>query len=194
MKRGCLSAVAALFLGALGLFAYTQLSAPRVDSVPLSQLPPEEQKVRRQEARQLEDQVSNIARAARAGEKKPFVLEVTDEQLNTLLQDRVDLSKFPIRDLRVGFEPGRVVAQGEVKYSGVSATATLVGNVTLENGQLIYITDSLQVMGVPAPAEWKEKLDKEVTKQLNVALKKAPGRVDEVRLESGKMIVSGQTD
>jgi hypothetical protein len=87
-----------------------------------------------------------------------------------------------------------VVAQGEVKFNGVEATATLAGTVLLENGRLSYKTESLQVAGLPTPSGWKKKLDASITEQLNLALKKAPGRVDTVRIEPGKMIVSGQTD
>jgi hypothetical protein len=170
------------------------LPAPRVsDSVPLAQLPVAEQARRRADAESLENQVRDIARSARAGESKAFSIEITQEQVNTLLQDRVDLSKFPVRNLRVGFEPGRVVAQGDVDYKGISAGATLAGTVTLQNGQLVYVTETLLVQGIPAPGDWKGKIDGPISEQLNRALANAPGTLEEVRIESGKMIVSGRT-
>lgn len=194
MRKGCLGVLALLLLACGGLWAWTQLSGPRLDRRPLAKLPVQEQQKRRVEARALEDQVRDIGRSAQAHEKKPFELEVTDQQLNTLLQDRLDTSKFPIRNLAVGFEPGRVVAQGDVKYNGFEATATLEGTVELRGGQLVYETDSLQIGGLPAPKKWKSQLDSQVTEQLNRALSRAPGRVESVRIEAGKMIVSGQTD
>lgn len=194
MRKGCLGVLALLLLGCGGFWAWTHLAGPRLDRTPLARLPAVEQQKRRTEARVLEDQVRDIGRSARAGEKKTFELEVTDEQLNTLLQERLDTSKFPIRNLAVGFEPGRVVAQGDVKYNGFEATATLEGTVELREGRLVYTTDSLQIGGLPAPKKWKSQLDSQVTAQLNRALSRAPGRVESVRIEAGKMIVSGQTD
>lgn len=194
MRKGCLGAIVGVLLLGAGLWTWTRLTAPRLDTVPLAKLPTRERQRRRGEARQLEDQVQDIGRSGRAHEKKPFALEVTDEQLNTLLQDRVDTSKFPLRNLRVGFEPGRVLAQGEVKYSGFQASATLEGSVRLESGRVLYTTDSLQIGGLPAPGSWKNKLDSQVTAQLNRALSQAPGRIESVQIEQGKMIVSGQTN
>lgn len=194
MRKGCLGAIVLLALLGAGLWAWTHLRGPRLDRVPLAKLPAQQQQQRRAEARRLEDQVRDIGRSSRAHEKKPFTLEVSDEQLNTLLQDRVDTSQFPVRNLTVGFEPGRVVAQGDVNYNGFQATATLEGTVKLDAGRLVYTTDSLQVGGLPAPGNWKSKLDSQVTAQLNRALSRAPGRVESVQIEAGKMIVSGQTD
>ena len=194
MKKGCLGALALLLLLPAGFWAWTHLAGPRLDRTPLAKLPAPEQQKRRVEARQLEDQVRDIGRSARSGEKKAFTLEVTDQQLNTLLQERLDTSKFPIRNLAVGFEPNRVVAQGDVKYNGFEATATLEGTVELREGRLAYTTDSLQVGGLPAPKKWKSQLDSQVSEQLNRALSNAPGRVEKVQIEAGKMIVSGQTD
>ncbi len=190
MKRGCVGALTGALLLGGGLWAWTHLSGPRLPEVPFAQLPAQEQARRRGEAQQLEGQVGAIASASRAHEKKPFRLEVSAEQLNTLLQDRVDLSKFPLRNLVVGFEPGRVVAQGEV----LGATGTLEGRVRLEGGRLIYETDSLQVRGFPVPGGWKSKLDKQVSAQLNSALSRAPGRVEDVQIEQDKLIVAGHTD
>ncbi len=194
MRRGCAGALAGALLLGGGLWAWSHLRGPHLSSVPFAKLPAQEQARRRGDAQQLEGQVSSIEQASRAHEKKPFALEISDEQLNTLLQDRLDLSKFPIRNLRVGFEPGRVVAQGEVNYKGFPATGTLEGRVRLQSGRLIYQTDSLQVMGVPLPGNWKGQLDKQVSAQLNSALKRAPGRIEDVQIEQNKLVVSGHTD
>jgi hypothetical protein len=182
-----------------GAWAWSAWNAPRLDNVPFKQLPRAEQQKRREDVQELSSQVREVERAAKAGEKKPFALEVTDEQLNTLLQDRIDLSKFPIRNLRVGFEPERIVAQGDVEYKGFTTKATIEGTVELHDGALVYKTESLEAgvlagAALPMPGNLKEKIDTQVNRQLARALKAAPGRIDEVRLEQGKMVVSGQTD
>jgi hypothetical protein len=192
-NRGCvLLLLSVAVLG--GWFAWSARRGPSVSTVPLSQLPPAQQQQRRVEARELETQVREVARAARQGEKKPFEIVVTNEQINTLLEDRLDTSQFPLRDLRVGFEPGEVVAQGQVNYKGLATTATLSGEVVLENGKIAFRTRSLSLSGIPAPSDWSDTLNKTVTQKLQEALAKAPGRLDSVRVEKGRMIVSGQTN
>src|SRR4028118_1424910 len=49
---------------------------------------------RRQATQKLEAQINELARAARRNERKPFSLQISEAQLNTLLQDRLDTSKF----------------------------------------------------------------------------------------------------
>ena len=184
-----------LLIAALGYGAWRVLTPPRVDpGVPLSQLPPAQRAQRREEAKQLETQVNEIVRQGREHRQKSFVLEISAAQLNTLLQDRVDTRKFPIRNLRIGLEPGQLLAQGEARVSGFSGTATLSGALTAQNGKLQFATQNLKIGGLSAPSSWQKKVDKSLTQRLNEALKDAPGRIDRVTIETDKMIVSGNSD
>jgi hypothetical protein len=194
LRTGC----ALLGLLAVGgvLYGVRQAQTPPSvgTSVPFKQLPAQEQQQKRVEAKRLEEQVEEIARSARNKEKKPFSLVVTADQLNTLLADRLDTSKFPLRDPRIGMEPERLLLQGNVLYKGFEAVVTLTGNVVAQNGDLVFQTENLQIGGLPAPGEWKEKAQREITKQLNSAVKKAPGRIERVQLEQDTMTISGVTD
>ncbi len=183
-----------LLIAALGYGAWRVLTPPRVDpGIPISQLPPAQQAQRREEAKQLETQVREIARAGRQNQQQPFTLEISAAQLNTLLQDRVDTRKFPIRNLRIGLEPGQLLAQGDAKVSGFSGTATLSGALTAQNGKLQFATQNLKIAGLSAPDKWQKKIAKSLTERLNDALKDAPGRIDAVTIETDKMIVSGNS-
>ncbi len=192
-KTGC-GLFVFLILAALGYGAWRVVTPPRVDpGAPISQLPPAQQQERREEAKQLETQIKNIARAGREHQQKTFSLEISATQLNTLLQDRVDTRKFPIRDLRIGLEPAQLLLQGKAKVSGISGTATLSGSLTAQNGKLQFQTQDLKIGGISAPSDWQKKVDKSLTERLNEALKNAPGRIDTVTIETDKMIVSGNS-
>ena len=195
MKKGTGCGVfGLLILGAAGWVFYQARTPPKVGSVPLAQLSPTQQAARRAEAKQLETQVQEVARAGRNGEHKNFTLRFSSDQVNTLLQDRVDTRKFPIKNLQIGFAPQQLLAQGEAEVSGFSGVVTLTGEVTVQDGKLQFHAQSLQIGGLPAPSKWKEKLDAQISRKLNRALLDAPGRVDKVELQQDVMIVSGQTD
>lgn len=193
-RSGC--GLAALALIGLALFGVWRARTPPSisSSVPLSQLPPQQQQQRRAEARQLETQVQDLAQAAKTHQRQRFELVITSDQLNTLLQDRLKTEKFPISDLRAGIEPERLLVQGKVNFKGFEGVATLGGNVQAQDGKLVYHVESLQIGGLPAPGKWRDKAEKQITEKLNETLAKTPGRIDRVTLEQDKMTVSGQTD
>ncbi|HEX9998459.1 MAG TPA: LmeA family phospholipid-binding protein [Abditibacterium sp.] len=193
MKRfGCIALLVVLGFGAFG--AYRALYPPRVGGEAFSQLPPQTQKERRQEAQKLVESVEEVARAARKNEKKTFELTVTENQLNTLLQDRLRTEKFPIRDLRAGISPGVLTLQGVAVYQGFDVPATLSGTLKAENGALVFTVDSLSLSGLPAPNQWKEKAQKAIGDGLQKAFARERGaRVTDVTLETGKMTVKGNT-
>jgi len=196
MKRsaGCVL-VLLLLVGAALFGVWRARQAPTVgDVVPFAQLPAPEKQRRREEVRALESQVKEIGRSARQGEKKPFAIVLSEDQLNTVLQDRLDTSKFPIRDVRAGMQPNRLVVQGQVKYQGIEGPATLAGNLEVEAGRLRFVAESLQFGMIPAPSKWKTKVETQISEKLNEALANAPGRIEKVALEQGKLTISGVTD
>lgn len=191
-RLGCLALLAVLGLGAF--IGYRVLFPARVGGVAFEQLPPQAQKQRRVEAQKLVEDVEKVARAAKKEEKKPFTLTATEEQLNTLLQDRLKTEKFPIRDLRVGLSPGKLTVQGTVNYQGFDVPATLEGALSAQNGELVFEIDSLQLSGLPAPSAWKDKAEKAIGDGLRKALGGGKNaHIESVIVESGKLTVSGRT-
>jgi hypothetical protein len=186
--------IAAGALAVLVLFLVWRARTPPVVGETFSQLPPEQQHQRREEVKQLEAQVNDIAASARRKEHKPFTLTVTEAQLNTILQDRLRTEKFAIRDLRAGLVPERLELQGEVDYKGVKVVATLGGSVKVQNDQMVFNADYLKFGGLPAPSKIKEKVESETNKNLNKLLLNAPGKIDRVTIEQGKMSIEGVTD
>lgn len=201
MKRtGCLLSLAALLGLAVFLFwkGRTPPAVVSVSSVPLSQLPPQKQQERRRDAQKLTDQVSKLARSAKRREHKKFTITATQDQLNTLLQDRLKTEKFAIHNLSVGLGPDTLKLQGKVPYRGVEVTATLSGNIRVTKGKLDYELQSLLLtmpLGtVNAPQKWKDKVQREVTRGLNALLDRAPGRIDKATIEQGEMTIEGETN
>jgi hypothetical protein len=193
MKRlGCLAAL--VVIGFFGFGVYRAMVPPRVGGVPFSQLAPETQKERRAEAQKLVEDIEDVARAARKKERKNFSLEVSEEQLNTLLQDRLRTEKFPIDDLRAGLAPGVLTLQGTVKYQGFDVPATLNGTLQAQNGTLDFKIDSLSLSGLPAPGGIKDKAEKAIGGGLQKAFDKdSKARIEKVTIETGKMAVEGRT-
>src|SRR5688500_3921432 len=98
MKSRLYLPIAAVAVGALVFFLIWRARTPPQVGMDFSQLPPEQQQQQREEVKQLEAQVSDIAASARRKEHKPFTLTVTEAHLNTILQDRLRTEKFAIRD------------------------------------------------------------------------------------------------
>jgi hypothetical protein len=191
-RLGCLAALVMLGFGGWG--AYRALNPPRVGGVAFNQLPPATQKERRVEAQQLIKQVEEVAKAAKKDERQPFTLTASEDQLNTLLQDRLRTEKFPIHDLRVGLSPDLVTVQGSANYQGFDVPATLSGRLSAQNGALVFQVDSLQLRGFPAPGSLKEKAEKSIGDGLRQAFARdSKALIDEVIIEDKRLTVRGQT-
>jgi len=160
---------------------------------PIAQLPPEQQKQRRAEAKSLTDEVADLEASARRKERKPFKIRATDRVLNTMIQEHADSGKFPIKNLAIDIVPHKVTLQGDVEFKGVPGVATLSGDVVLENNQLAFKAESLHFRGVPVNG-FKDSLEREVTKRLNSSLQKAPGKLSRVELEQDALVIEGVTD
>ncbi len=180
-------------LGAGAYLLYRKVVPSRVsNSVPFAQLAPREKAQRRVEAQKLTAQVEKVAREAKSGEKKSFKIEASEEQLNTLLQERLDTAHFPVKDLNVGLSPSGIALQGRANYKGLDATATLFGNITVENGQLVFKAGDLKVQGFSV-GSMQKKAEKEVTRALNQWSEKLPGKIESVVIEDQKITIEGST-
>ena len=193
MKRSLIPLILIVVIGAGAFFVYKKVTPPKItNSVPFAQLSPQEKTRRRADAQKLTAQVEKVAREIKSGEKKTFRIQASEEQLNTLLQERLDTSKFPVRDLNVGLTPGELAMQGRVLYQGIDATATLTGNVQVKDGKLDFQAADVKVQGFSV-GSLKGKAEKEITRALNQWSEKMPGRLDNVSIEDKKITIEGTT-
>ena len=153
--KGCLGLILLIALG--GGFLYWRIRTPPKVAEDFKKLPEAEKKKRRGDAKELQDSVQDTVRKIKSGDKTPFKLVATENQLNTLLQDRINTDKFPIHDLRVGLDNEQLTLQGIAPYKGMETTVTMTGTITAENGKLNYKVDSLLLGGLlQAPHKWKK--------------------------------------
>ena len=193
MKKFVALALLVIVLGA-GYGVYRSLNPPRVGGTPFVQLGPAEQMRRRAAARELTDRVNDVARATRHREHKPFQLTATEDQLNTLLQDRLKTRNLPVNNLRVGLEKDRIALQGDANYKGITAPATLYGTLEPYQGGVRLQVQSLTIGGFPAPDKWKDKIETAVTENLDKFFRgEHDAKIDEVKMEAGQLTVSGTT-
>lgn len=193
MKRSLIPLLLILVIGACAFFVYKKVTPPQITtSVPFAQLSPPEKKRRRVEAQKLTDQVEKVTREIKNGTKQTFHIEASEEQLNTLLQERLDTSKFPVRDLNVGLTPGELAMQGRVLYQGIDATATLTGDVSVKDGKLDFQAADLKLQGFSV-GSLRRRAEKEITRALNKWSEKMPGRLENVSIEDKKITIEGTT-
>jgi hypothetical protein len=178
-------------MAAVSFFMWRSNQA-QVGGTAFKQLPATEQTRRREHLIQLEEQVKDIGRKVKAKEKAPFELVITEEDLNTLLQDRVDTNKFPIREPRAGFTPGQLTLQGTANYKGISAPASLSGSLHVQGGQVVFKADSLSVQGFPV-GSLKDKAENEINKTLREGLEQTSVKLESITIEQGQMTLRGQT-
>jgi hypothetical protein len=175
-----------------GLWLAWSSSVQREPTV--AELPAAEQQKRRASARRVEEQAKDIAGQAKSKAKAQFKLRVTQDQLNTILQDRLKSGKAPIRDPQATLSPGMLTLNGTVDYKGLPVPATLSGAVSAQNGQVIFRADSLKLSGIPAPGALKSTVEREINQHLGRSLTEAPIKIEDVTVEEGQLTISGVTD
>jgi len=187
--------------GFLGLFVilffaagyvFWRVKNPPVVGEKFSALTKEQKTQRRQDAKKLEDQVADVYDKIKDGDRAPFQIIATEQQLNTLLQDRIRTEKFVVKNLRTGLDSQKLSLQGDVPYKGLETTFTLVGNISAQNGKVLFKTESLLIGGLmEAPKSWKRKIETQVTNQLNKLLEKINVDVTKVSIEEKRLVIEG---
>lgn len=190
LVKGCLGVLLLIIIG--GGFIFWRFKTPPTVGDDFTKLSPEQKQARRQDAQKLEEDFTDVVRRVKNGDTTPFRVAASEEQLNTLLQDKVRTEKFILRDLRVGLKTNELSLQGTMPYKGFDATMTLTGNVVAENGNIVFKADELLIGGLAkAPDKWKKKIEKQVTKQLGKLLENADVNVTNATIENGSLIIEG---
>lgn len=160
----------------------------------LADLPPKVRAERRADAKDLVRDVDKVARAARKNERAPFNVTATQDQLNTLLQDKVKIKGLPIRDLSAQLQPNSIVVSGRAKYNGIKVPVVIQGDLKARDGGLQLQIQSLTLGGFSVPSNWKNKAQDAISKALEEALSGGQKvRFESVEIGSEKLTVRGQT-
>ena len=192
MKKLVISLVLILICAG-GYVAYRAFSGPYM-APRLADLPPAEQTARRVDADKLVREVDNVARAARKNERSQFEVMATQDQLNTLLQDKIKIKNLPIRDLSAQLQPGSLILSGRAKYNGIEVPVVMSGDLRAQSGDLQLQIQSLTLSGFGAPDEWKEKVQRAASEAIEKALSGGQKvRFESVEIAAEKLTVRGQT-
>ncbi len=182
-----------ILVAAAGYFAYRAFSGPAA-APRLADLPPAQRAERRADAEQLIRKVDEVARAARKNEKSNFSVTATQEQLNTLLQDKIKIKNSPVSDLSAALQPDSLILSGRAKYNGLEVPVVINGNLSAQNGGLSLEIQSLTLGGFGAPSDWKNKAQKAASDAIEKALSGGEKvRFESVQIEREKLTVTGQT-
>ncbi len=176
-----------------GYFAYRAFSGPPV-APRIADLPPAQQAERRADADELVQQVDEVARAARKNEKSDFSVTATQDQLNTLLQDKIKIKNSPVSGLSATLAPDSLILSGQAKYNGLQVPVVINGDLKARNGGLDLQIQSLTLGGFSAPAEWKDKAQKVTSEAIEKALSDGQKvRFESVQIEKERLTVTGKT-
>lgn len=180
-------------LAAIGGFIWWRAHTPPKVGQDFARLAPAEKKQRRESARKLQTQIGTLMESARRKDRTPFTQEITETDLNTLLQDNIRSKNAPLRDLRAGITKEGLALQGQVSYKGFNAVVTMDGTVAATAGKLAYTLASLQIGGLPAPSSLRQKAEKQVASKINKYLGRIPGTIESVQAQDGKFVITGVT-
>ena len=182
-----------LLIAVAGYFVYRAFSGPYV-APRIADLPPAQQAARRADANDLIKKVDEVARAARTNQKSDFAVTATQDQLNTLLQDKIKIKNSPVSGLSAALQPDSLVLSGQAKYNGITVPVVITGDLKAQNGGLNLQIQSLTLGGFSAPAGWKDKAQKAASDAIEKALSQGQKvRFESVQIESEKLTVKGKT-
>jgi len=183
-----------LVLGGGAFWWLQNQRAPRVHVVSLASLPPQEQQKRRAQAQKALDQVKTIARDAKVGKSKTFELRLTQDELNTLVQDRLQTTNLPLKNPRVGLQSGQLIFEADGTYKGIEAPVSASGIVSAQDGDISFEINSLTLGGLPAPSDLKDKAQRVISDGLKKALKeKGSAKIESVKIGDGTLTIKGTT-
>ena len=193
MKR-LLSFVVVLALCGGAFVWYRNQTGPRVHVIPFAKLPKVEQQKRRAKAQGVVHQIETIARDTKRGDKKPFKVVLSQDELNTLLQDRLKAKNLPISNPRIGLQNGQFIVEADGKYKGISAPVSLSGTASAQGGEVSFVVDSMSLGGFPVPGNLKPQIQRAVNDGLKKALEqKGTAQIKSVEIGEGTMTIIGRT-
>jgi len=176
-----------------GYFAYRAFSGPTI-APRLADLPPAEQAERRADAKELVKQVDEVAQAARKNQPSDFSVTATQDQLNTLLQDKIKIKNSPVSGLSATLQPNSLILSGQAKYNGLKVPVVINGDLRAQNGGLNLQIQSLTLGGLSAPSKWKAQAQKVASDAIEKALSNGQQvRFESVQIEKEQLTVTGKT-
>lgn len=187
-----------LALGAYGLFAVLLARVRFVPPDPPVDTSPAGTRRAETSAETIRKTVREAARDATARRVRPYRLQVKQNDLNTLLRTdkrvRAVLNKRNIERPFIAIKNGRLSASGLVTYQKRRVFLRAEGRVTWgKNGALIFRPDNVWLGNARAPRGLTKELAERAARAIQSGALTLPGRVTDVRLENGQLVIEGTT-
>jgi hypothetical protein len=133
---------------------------------------------------------------APGGQGNQFRVRLTEAEANDLIHSQPEVRKtladYNISDLRVQFEPGRLIAGARVPLFGnVQARVTVRGRLWAEQGRLMYETESVSAGSFPAPGPLRDELDRQLKAVIQQLDRSLEGDVTGVNVTHDALEVEG---
>jgi hypothetical protein len=145
---------------------------------------PRQTRVAQRKMDEVTGTASRLAAAARRGESRSTVLQLSADEINALLATQPEvrgvLDDAKISDPEVRLEPNRVITRATVVAGGTPVALTAAGTLTARSGMLIYTSDSVRVAGVPAPSRVRAAVETRIAEAFHQVEQQAHARVDRV--------------
>lgn len=125
-----------------------------------------------------------------------IAVTVTETKANELLRTRPEireaLEQANVSNLRIRFEPDRLVAEGRVPvWADLKARVHATGRVWVEQGRLAYEIVSLRVGRFPAPRAAREELDRQIAAAISDLEDRFRGQVETIDIRKGEIRIEG---
>lgn len=143
---------------------------------------------------ELEQTVSN---AETSLTPVPVTLHITEEELTAkaaqLMADDTGFSQLEAKDLQIHLLPDKIVCTAKVRMSGLDLPLTVNSRVEVIDDKPEVVVENVEMGRFPLPAGIQAQIVDTVETQMNEIWTDIPILVEEVRVEQGSAIITGQT-
>ena len=119
-----------------------------------------------------------------------FALVVTEEEITSLVNLRIDeaAQDVPFADLRIWFDPGKMIIRGRVQAEGVpiSGTAVIITALQVTDGKLTVEIEKATIGIVPLPDVVLNPVQDQITRLLE-DVQLSGVSVEKVQISTGVM-------
>jgi len=149
--------------------------------------------------RKVEAFLRELDEAVKAGRSRPVALEVTEEELNSLiarelprLQEEAGFP-FKVESVWVYLRDGKVRLAARLDIQGFKPGLSAGLDLAVENGLPRVGLEDIDLGRVPLPGPLRDQINRFIEAELNFAEMDLPLRLERVVVGEGKLILEGVT-
>lgn len=199
----CLPGFLLLIVVPLGFLAFLfyQGSREPEDLPPKKTYSPEQVKKAQTRIESLKKRAEQTVRAAEKGRRQPFQFTISEDDLNAYLNRDPEIAQKlqaqGVRDVRIALGEDTVALIGQVPIRGrpfwIQAEGALRAG---ENGRILFEPSNIEFGRLKwmVPESVRQQLLEQLQKEARGAILRVPGKIEELRVTDGKLVLRGVTD